>query len=340
MKKLFLNFLIMTCTIAMTMMLPVSLFAQRRGAAVEIKLASIVPDNTDWSRALDRLAKEWYNATNGQVVVSVYHGGQLGSLEKDLLRKLKGNTIQAAVFTSVGLSLIAPEVLTLSAPFFIRNDGELDYVINAVKSELEEKINRQYFMLAWAKSGWLKVFSRNPVRVPSDLKSQIVSSVEIPIMNTAFKSMGFQMQQTDYNGVLISLTSGKTDAVYQTPTYAAPMQIFGVAKNMMNLNIAPIMGGIVINQQTWRKIDDQYKPKLLAIIKEIEREIGGAITKLENEAVQVMSRNGLNIITLTRAEEQVWYNEVGSKISALANDKVFNRSLYNKINILLQQYRK
>jgi TRAP-type C4-dicarboxylate transport system substrate-binding protein len=317
------------------------LFAQRKGSVVEIKLASIIPDNTDWSRALDRLAKEWYNATNGQVVVSVYHGGQLGSVEKDVLRKLKGNTIQAAVFTSAGLSLITPEVLTLSAPFFIRNDNELNYALSAVKDDLENKINKDYFMLAWAKSGWLKIFSRNPVRVPADLKSQIVGSLnEIPVMNTAFKSMGFQLQTTDFNSVIISLNSGKVDAVYQTPAYAAPSQIFGVAKNMLNLNIAPIMGGVVINQQTWRRIDDAYKPKLIAIIKEIEREFSDAITKLENEAIQVMSKNGLNIVTITPTQEQAWYDEVGGKIPALANDRIFNRSLYNKINALLQDYRK
>ncbi|MDR1072674.1 MAG: TRAP transporter substrate-binding protein DctP [Treponema sp.] len=320
---------------------PAPLFAQRRGSVVEIKLASIIPDNTDWSRALDRLAKEWYSATNGQVVVSVYHGGQLGSVEKDLLRKLKGNTIQAAVFTSAGLSLIAPEALTLSAPFFIRNDNELNYVLDAVKDDLEQKINKDYFMLAWAKSGWLKVFSRRPVRVPADLKSQIVGSVsEIPVMNTAFKSMGFQLQPADYNSIIISLNSGKIDAVYQTPAYAAPSQIFGIAKNMMDLNIAPIMGGVVINQQTWKRIDDTYKPKLLAIVKQIEQEFDNAVAKLEDEAVQIMSKNGLNIVTLTPAQEQVWYNEVGSKIPALANDKIFSRSLYTKINALLQDYRK
>jgi TRAP-type C4-dicarboxylate transport system substrate-binding protein len=245
------------------------------------------------------------------------------------------------VFTSAGLSLIAPDVLTLSAPFFIRNDSELNYVLGAVKDDLEHKINKDYFMLAWAKSGWLKVFSRRPVRVPADLKSQIVGSLnEIPVMNTAFKSMGFQLQPSDYNSVIISLNSGKIDAVYQTPAYAAPAQIFGIAKNMMNLNIAPIMGGVVINQQTWRSIDDAYKPKLLAIVKEIEREFDGAITKLEDEAIQVMSKNGLNITTLTPAQEQTWYDEVGGKIPALANDRIFSRSLYNKINVLLQDYRK
>jgi TRAP-type C4-dicarboxylate transport system substrate-binding protein len=317
------------------------LFAQRRDSVVEVKLASIIPDNTDWSRALDRLAKEWYNASNGQVVVSVYHGGQLGSAEKDILRKLKGNTIQAAVFTSAGLSLIAPETLTLSAPFFIRNDNELNYVLNAVKDDLENKINKDYFMLAWAKSGWLKIFSRNPVRVPADLKPQIIGSLnEIPVMNAAFKSMGFQIQMADFNSIIISLNSGKIDAVYQTPAYAAPAQIFGIAKNMMDLNIAPIMGGVVINQQTWKRINDAYKPRLLAIVKEIEREFDGAVSKLESEAIQVMSKNGLNVIPLTPAQEQTWYNEIGSKIPALANDKIFNRSLYNKISSLLQDYRK
>ncbi|MDR2783283.1 MAG: TRAP transporter substrate-binding protein DctP [Treponema sp.] len=328
--------------LAVCMMAPAPIFAQKRGnAVVEIKLASIIPDNTDWSRTLDRLAKEWYSATNGQVVVSVYHGGQLGSVEKDILRKLKGNTIQAAVFTSAGLSLIAPEVLTLSAPFFIRNDNELNYVLGAVRDDLETKINKDYVMLAWAKSGWLKVFSRNPVHVPADLKAQVVGTLsEIPVMNTAFKSMGFQLQQTDFNSTIISLTSGKIDAVYQTPTYAAPTQIFGIAKNMLDLNIAPIMGGIVINRQTWNRIDDAYKPKLLSIIKEIEREFSNAVANLENEAIQVMSKNGLNIVVLTPAQEQTWYSEVGSKVPALANDKIFSRSLYNKINVLLQDYRK
>jgi len=46
------------------------LFAQRK---ITIKLASLVPENTAWGAAINRLAAEWARITNGEVEVIVYH---------------------------------------------------------------------------------------------------------------------------------------------------------------------------------------------------------------------------------------------------------------------------
>ncbi len=329
------------CILAISAAAVSPLFAQRgKSDVIEIKLASLVPDNTDWSRALDRMAQEWYKATNGEVVVTVYHSGVQGANESDVWRKLRGNQIQAAVFTSVGLSLIAPEVLTLSAPFLIRSNDELAYVLDNVQDDLENAINKKVVMLAWAHSGWIKMFTKAPVFTPADLRPQILGTgPELPAMNAAFKSMGFQLSIVDYKNVVIDLNSGKIAGIYQSPVYAASYQYFGIAKNMLNFNIAPIMGGIVINQQTWRKIPDKYKPQLLSIIKGIEQDISGVINNLEQGAIDVMGKNGLIINTPTEAQKQMWYNEVGTKIPPLANNRIFNRTIFNNISALLAAYR-
>ncbi|MDR0998607.1 MAG: hypothetical protein LBL70_06020, partial [Treponema sp.] len=44
-----------------------------RAGAVEIRLASPLPHNSDWGLILDRIAAEWYQVTNGEVVLNISH---------------------------------------------------------------------------------------------------------------------------------------------------------------------------------------------------------------------------------------------------------------------------
>ncbi|MDR0784735.1 MAG: TRAP transporter substrate-binding protein DctP [Treponema sp.] len=315
------------------------IFAQNKGKKVTIKLASLVPEGTDWGRALNRMAKEWSDATDGQVQLIVYHNGSQGSNEADVLRKLKGNQIQAAVFTSIGMALISPEIMTLSTPFLIRNDQELNMVLSAVKPDLEARIQRGgYISLAWAKSGWIRIFSKAPILVPDDLKKQkLGTSNDTPAMNQAFKAMGYQLVPVDFNSVIPSLQSGMIDAVYQSPAAAAGYQLFGVAKNMISFNVAPFMGGIVMNRTAWRSIPDQYKSKILNICKQIEKEISNAIDQIEASAITIMSNNGLVINNATPSQEQLWFADVEQATPGLLEDGVFNKSLYLKIKGLLRR---
>ncbi|MDR2797455.1 MAG: TRAP transporter substrate-binding protein DctP [Treponema sp.] len=315
-------------------------FAQRR--KITIKLASLVPENTPWGAALNRMVQEWGAATNGEVELIIYHNGIAGS-EGDVLRKLKGNQIQAAILSSFGLNSITPghEIITLSCPFLIRNNEELDLVLNKLKPYLEERINQEgFFTLAWSKAGWVKFFSKAPVFVPADLKRQKLGTNEQePALMDAFKAMGYQMVPVAMNQALVYLNGGMIDAVYQSPVNVGGLQIFGVAKNMASINIAPFMGGIVMNQTGWRSIPDQYKPVLLRIAKRLEAELDTSIQQLEGEAIATMRKYGLIINQVSPAQEQLWYDDVNRVIPALLGT-TFNRELYGQIETLLKAHRK
>jgi TRAP-type C4-dicarboxylate transport system substrate-binding protein len=155
-----------------------------------IKLASLAPESTPWGEALNNLAKQWTQASGGEIEVRVYHNGVAGS-ETDVLRKLRQNQVQAAVFTSIGISLISPSLMTLSAPFFIRTDDELNAVLSEVRGELEKGIeNAGFKTIAWSKVGWVNFFSRQPVRVPDDLKKQkLAGDPTMQSFNDAFSAM-------------------------------------------------------------------------------------------------------------------------------------------------------
>ena len=326
--------LFFTAVLLITAVFPLS--AQRK---ITIKLASLVPENTPWGASLNRMAADWAQVTGGEVELIIYHGGVAGD-EAAVLRKLRGNQIQAALFTSAGLHLITPEIMTLSYPMLIRNNEELEAVLKELRPELDKKIQeKNYITLAWARAGWIKLFSKTPIFTPADLrKLKLGCNPDDLEMMQAFRAMGFQMIPVSLNDVLISLNSGMVDTVYMSPIAVAASQLFGITKNMLSLNVAPFMGGIVVNESAWRKIPEKHRPALQAICKRIEAEVDGSFAALEADAVATMVKFGLTVNTISAQQEKEWINDIGRYESRLAGP-IFDAGIHRKIVNILNAYR-
>jgi len=312
---------------------------KRQTGQVVIKLASMVPENTEWGRMINKLSAEWSKTTNGEVQLQVFANGTQGS-EEEVLRKLNMNTIQAAILTSFGLNKIAPEILTLSCPFFIRNDAELNEVLRNVKGDFEARINsKNYFALALVKGGWVKFFSRNPVYVPTDLRRQKVGTVSTePEMARTFRSMGYQVVEVDTTRLLIALNGGTIDSIYMSPIFAAGAQYFGVAKNMSSINVAPFMAGVVMNKHAWESVPAQHRNNLINITRRLGTELEVSLLKLEAETIQQMKKNGLKENIVSQQQMQEWYEDVAKAMPGLLGS-TFDRATYNKIDGVLKAYR-
>jgi TRAP-type C4-dicarboxylate transport system substrate-binding protein len=321
-------------------------FAQRggrsQGESLAVKIASPLPQSSPWGRTLDRIAAEWSRITGGQVRLNVRHNGIEGG-EGKMLISLSSNTIQAAVLTSFGLSVISPEIMTLSAPFLIRTQEELATVMETLQDDLEARINRtDYVIVAWSKAGFVNVFSRDPVFVPDDLRKQKIATNSNAVdLNTAFKTMGFQLVETEIVDVGTKLATGNIMAVYQNPAGVAAYHLHNHLKNMLSVNIAPVLGGIVINQVTWKKIGElnpQYQGEILRVTRRIAAELDASMQKTTADAVNVMRRGGLKVNQPTPAQEQMWFDDV-ERVIPLLLGTTFNQDIYQKINAVLSRQR-
>jgi len=311
-------------------------FAQR---TITIKMASPVPENTPWGKFFNQLAVDWKKITNGEVEMIVYHNGVAGN-EKAVVRNLRVGQLQAAVLSTYGLYEISPEVMTMSCPFLIRNDDELDAVLAGLRGELEQKINSKgYFTLAWARVGWVKFFSKQPVFVPADLKKQRMgTNADQAEMNQVFKTMGFQMVPVARDDILIALNSSMVDAVFSSPIAVGSTQAFGLAKNMASINVAPFVGAVIFNERTWRMVPEKYKAQMIAAVRRNEAALDRDIRALENEMIKTMGNYGLKVNQLSPAQEQLWYDEIGRSIPQLVGT-MFDRTIYGRIEGILRDHR-
>jgi TRAP-type C4-dicarboxylate transport system substrate-binding protein len=337
---------IIIITIMAAVLITPALFAQRGGSragdTIEVKLASPLPKESPWGRTLDKVASEWSRLTNGQVRLNVRHGGIEGN-ESKMHLSLASDIIQGAVFTSFGLSAIDPGIMTLSAPFLIRTESELNAVMQEMQRDLDQRFNRgNYFILAWSKSGFVNIFSRDPVYTPDDLRRiKIASNAEAGDMNTVFKTMGFQIIESDWTEVGNKLNAGTVQAVYQNPAAIAAYQLQSILKNMLSVNIAPILGGIVLNQVTWKKIGDlnpRYQQELIDVTRKIANEFDNSLTKTVSDAVTTMKRSGLKENQATAAQQQMWITEVERATSSLIGS-TFDRDIYQRVSAILTRIR-
>ncbi|MDR2923098.1 MAG: TRAP transporter substrate-binding protein DctP [Treponema sp.] len=315
-------------------------FAQRgSNKALEVRLASFMPRNSDWGRCLDRLAADWAQVTGNRVTLRVIHDGLEGG-EQKTLSSLSADNIQAALFTSFGLHTICPSVMTISIPFFIRSEAELDLVIKDVGPSLEAQIDKsKYVVLAWSKGGWVNIFSKDPVLVPDDLRRhRMATNPDDAKLNAAFKAMGFNLEETEIIDIGTKIANNKVNAFYQTPASVAPLGLYKNLKNMLNIPIAPFMGAIIINGVTWNKISRDDQAEILRVTRKTAADFEAVMPRTVTNAVSMMQKDGLKVNGINSAQEQLWYSEVQKAIPSLLGN-TFDPKLYGQINEILRKAR-
>ncbi|MDR2542491.1 MAG: TRAP transporter substrate-binding protein DctP [Treponema sp.] len=316
-------------------------YAQRgtaREEVVTIRFASILPRNTEWGRALDRLATEWQQVTNNQVRVIISHDGREGS-EVKMFSSLSSNSIQAGLFTSVGIANICPAIINLSVPFLIANEAEFDLVLDDLMPILEARVDPRFVILAWSKGGWVYLFSKEQVLTPADLRRQrIATSPDLSEMNTAFRTMGFTVVDTDLAMVMRSLDRGEINTIYMTPIGVAPFQIHRSLNHMLELPISPIIGAVVINSVTWNKISPAHQQEIIRITRRMAVEFSESMSRTETDAISMMRRDGLSINKPTAAQHNLWQTELRGVLSPIMGT-IYDQDIYGRIIQILERSR-
>src|SRR5438309_11303837 len=92
-------------------------------AATDIRLATLVPANTSWHKALLDMGNAWNKDTAGRVTLTVFPGGQQGD-ESTAIKKMRTDILQASFLSNVGLAELDEAFNVFSMPFFIDTPDE------------------------------------------------------------------------------------------------------------------------------------------------------------------------------------------------------------------------
>lgn len=322
------------------LLLVVLLGAAGLASALDIKLASIAPENSPYGVALNQMAADWQQISNGRVRVLIYHNGIAGD-QSDVLRKIRIGQLSGGVFTNTAIAPLAPQVLSVSVPFLVRNDDEFRYAMKDLVPILNKRLESQGFKaIAWAEVGWVKFFSKEPLRTPQQLKSdRLAVPPEQQDLLSTFKILGYRPIPMDMPETLSALNSGLVDVIFTSPLIVAGYQWFSIARYMLDMNIAPAAGTIVLSSRAWNQIPPQYRDQFEAAAMRAGQKVESGIQKLESDAVTAMKGYGLKVTEVTPAIRAEWEKEFQQNYNAIIGP-VFDSATVKLVQEDLKAYRK
>lgn len=307
--------------------------------AATIKLGSIAPSGSPWDDGLRKVAAQWAEISGGTVQLKIYPGGIAGD-EEDMIRKMRIGQLDAAGMSGMGLSRIHSGVLAVQLPLLVRNDDELAYVLDKMRSSFEKQLEGKGFkVIMWNVVGWAHFFSKRPVVRPQDLREhKLFTYAGDPDGIQAWKDAGFNPVPLSVTDLVTSLQSGMVDAFTMTPLSAASYQAFALAPNMCGMNWAPLVGGVVVATRCWKKIPAELQPRLLEAARQAAASMQEEIDGADEQAIAVMKKHGLTINPTPDDAIEEWRSAAQKAFAAIAG-KSFDVETYEQVKKHLQDYR-
>lgn len=324
------------------------LFADER---IVLKIASVAPANSPWDVELKKLAAEWNRITNGAVSVQFQNmttiGGEKAGIQRMQARRPGQRApLDGAIFTSIGLNEIAPnaKIFTLSAPFLIRSQKELDLVIDNYGKEIEAEYEKAGIqLLAWTNAGWIRFYTRASYSTVDGLKKQSIacSGFDSPALSNALKIAGFDVRDLPVNKFSQSLKTGGVDGFYSVPMLAFYTGDYRAINYALDTRLCPVMSGLVISNESWRRIPSKYYKELKASMQRTIKKLNSELESFDVDYTNRMLKQGLKLIKLSPSETKEWNAILASDVrrAASAYPELFNMSLYSRIEKTLEKMR-
>jgi TRAP-type C4-dicarboxylate transport system substrate-binding protein len=305
-----------------------------------IKLATLAPEGSSWIEAFNSIDKEVREKTGKQVRFKFYSGGVLGD-EKDMLRKMHIGQIHGAALTSAGLSAIFNETDVFQIPFLFQSHDEVDYVLTEMDAFFRKGFDKNdYVLLGWSEGGFVHLMSTTPVATLDDLrKVKVWTWADSPMTKVIFDEANVSAIPLSVPDVLVGLQTGLVDVVYAPPSGAISLQWFTKTKYLTDVNLIYLIGGIVMKKKLFNKMSPAHQNILMDVCRRQMARLKTIIRKENQEAVQVMVKHGVKIITPSPAEVTE-YKIVAEKAMRRLEDKRFSKKVKDEVTAKLEAFRK
>ncbi|UTC67495.1 MULTISPECIES: TRAP transporter substrate-binding protein DctP [unclassified Treponema] len=325
------------------------IFAQKK---VVLKIASSAPARTPWDIELKKLAQEWNKITNGLVSVrfmdmTVLGGEKAGVVKMKPSRPGQRPQIDGAILTPVGLNELAPnaKIFTLSLPFLIQSQDELDLILNKYGYVFENEIQKNGCkLITWSNVGWLSFYTKDSYSSLNELKKiKMICSNDTKDFIDVLNISGFNVLPVNpakFTQEMKATGGARSFASVSILTYT--LRLNKDVSYMLDARLCPIMAGFVIADESWALIPEQYKPAMLAAMDRTTKNLNAALEDMEKDYAKKMKQEGLKVISLTSQQKKEWAQEFHMDMKKVqkAIPSVINAEIYEKIVKQLEAYRK
>ncbi len=309
--------------------------------AQTLKIATIVPDGTDWMREMRNSAKEIATRTEGRVRIKFYPGGVMGN-DKGVLRKIRIGQLHGGAMTASGLMAIYRDTVIYNLPFTFWSYAEVDYVRKHMDRLIIDGLRERGFVsFGLVENGFSYLMSRQPIRTVDDLRKRKVWVPEDEDIGRAvFRDMDVFPVPLPLTDVLTALQTGLVDTVPNSPVGHITFQWHRRVKYFTDIPLIYLYGSLVIQRRAFERLGSEDQ----AVVHEVLAAGSGRIDRRNRDANRrarlALRRQGIVFVKPTHEELQKWKNVVAVSVGGLSRKGIFSAEILTTFQGHLDDYRR
>jgi len=229
---------------------------------VKLRLAHHFAPKDTWSISTDEFAKRVEERSNGELVIKVFSGGQLGA-ERDYLEGLQLGTVDLGVAGPGVMANFDPLIGIFDLPFLYTNYEHANKVMDGSPGQ---KVFDSYAnnagikILASAGQGFRFVLTKNKtINSIADIKGVKIRTPEAPTFVRTFQLIGANPTPVSWTEVYSALETGVVDGMEGTPEVILTHKFYELGKDCAKTRHIMATLQLVISVKTWNSLSKKHQ---------------------------------------------------------------------------------
>ncbi len=267
-------------------------------AETTLRIGTVLAPDDPMGQGLDKFAAEVEEATNGEVVVEVFHNSQLGDTT-EMLDQARAGANVGTVTDVARLSSFVPSLAIMSAPFLFDTYDDADKFALSEEylgwgDQLAEEAGVVMLASNWYQ-GARHALTQMPISGPADLAGVRMRTIGAPVWIETIRAMGAEPTPMAWGEVYSALQTGTLDAAEAQPTAIWGAKLYEVINNVTLTGHIQLVTALVIGKETWDEISPENQEIVRNLAVENGRYASGLTIELGEEALKNVEAAGVAV---------------------------------------------
>lgn len=309
--------------------------------AKTFKIATIAPENTQWTITMKAAAKQIRAETEGRVKIKFYGGGVMGN-DNQVLSKIRIGQLQGAALTSGPLVRFYPDLELYTLPMVFHTYDEVDHIRGIFDQRLRDGLaGVGYVSFGFAEGGFAYTLSKQKIASIEDARRQKVwiPSDDLSALE-AFRVFGITPVPLGLADVLLSLQTNTVNAVTGPANAVLALQWHTQVKYLIDLPLIYTFATLVIPKPRFDEISRSDQAIVQRYMSEAFKKIDQNNRNDLEAAFMALKRQGIEFVQPTPEQIAGW-RVLGRQAVQRSTEKGLpSPALYQEMNQALERYRK
>ncbi len=309
-------------------------------AATTLKLSTLYPEGTSVVKRIKEAGATISERTNERVKLKIYPGGTMGD-DRAVQRKIRVGQLHGAIAQGGAFARHYTDSQVYNLPMVFKNYDEVDYVRKHLDPVLREGFKEAgWITFGFIDGGFAYLMSTEPVRTVAQASQQkIWLPANDPFSATLADELGVSPVQLNIGNVLTSLQTGAINALVSPPVAALTLQWHSRVTHLTDMPLMYTYGMLAIHEKHFSRLDEADQQVVRTVMEKTLEELDQSSRVDNRDAYKAVLNQNVDAVTPPAKKRREWQSYADRTTEILIEEGEVSRSLYKRLQKLLEQYR-